>query len=806
MLVLVMAVLLVVTLVACNDDKKPGPGSVDDGTMTTGKYFDKLWELASDIGGEKIAADDDLALHFGVVLNLANKNIRSDVTYSEMGLGIDVQAVVGRKETTAPENTALKLRLYDPTDKVNNEIVTLYMFAKDLDNLYIDFGGQSIKVPHNAATTMWKTIVGKENGLNTEIFGGLNNKFIGEGEDAKSINDYINDFVGDFGETWTLNTLINKVLNMTGLNLKELLEQYWDTISGIGILGDLKVSDIIGDDGVVDLMKILKLDVLSTLFQVTTTAKDGVTTYKASLDSGLFNMVSGLLGDAGKTLFGSKTDDTKNSSISLLYTEKNNAIDSFSIAAAFGGLKTTSTNGAQNTTVNPVLTVTISDLSVEKYNSAKNGININTDNYSDQIAVKEQLSLEVSGATLKKIDGFTDEDVKLAHKIDITVLGHVDIVNVENNGTKLALYIDLNGERLGTATYANGVLAGKLEGKLANGITVDGKLYKGFTANIDFNPAETFTELLDILVPESWKPGYVDPVEPVEPVDPVDPEEPETPVKPAEPTYPTADDFVDASKVELDEFGEAKYNEGVGWSMGNWAKTIAYAYPLLGFNNNIKIAVDDVLKTYVDVVNNFKTGTVTVQETNKDGSLKYELDDKGEVKLDKNGNRIPVTKELTVDYFVITREGRENLILTTLSNPPMADLSISECIDYIMGKEVVTEEKEPSIYKAALRIVNILASNLAIDGVTVDEKDENSTQYTENIKALLDADVTVIGDVQKGAHLSVEAKIGGATVKISESLEVVKIVTEGENVTFEIVTIEANEAEGYYDISDWFEF
>ncbi|MDE6302260.1 MAG: hypothetical protein K2M36_01550, partial [Clostridia bacterium] len=410
--------------------------------------------------------------------------------------------------------------LYDATAESNGEILTLYMFANDLDNLYIDFCGKNIKVPHNAATTMWNTIVGKENGLNTEILGGLTDKIFGEGEDAKSINDYINDFAGDFGEGWTLNTLINKVLGMTGLDLRSLLVNNWTLIGGI--LGGVKVDDIVDANGTINLLKVLKTEFVQTAFTSSMdTSEDGVTTYRASINSSIFNMVKGFMDDikggfnqAGTAILGSSSD------ISLLFTEKNDTIDSFSIQALLGGMTAALGNvpGVGNANIAPCVTLTITDLRVEKFDSTKNNITL-ANTYTEDIALNEKLSLEISGATLKAIDGFTDEDIKLNHKIDITVRGKADIINKENNGTKIAVYIDFDNERIATATFANGVLAGKLEGKLKDGVTIDGKLYKGFTAIVEFNFADKFYGLLDGLVPERWKPGYVEPPQPEHPAE-----------------------------------------------------------------------------------------------------------------------------------------------------------------------------------------------------------------------------------------------------------------------------------------------
>ena len=146
LLIVVMAVVLVFSLVACNKDNGP-----KDGTPvreTSAEYFTALWNSTSSIGADTIANNADLAIGFGVEISIDTFNEVLNEVHQQIDLGLDVQAVVGRTEATAG-NTAVKIRLYDPTDANHQEILTLYAFANDIDNIYIDFAGNNVKLTNN---------------------------------------------------------------------------------------------------------------------------------------------------------------------------------------------------------------------------------------------------------------------------------------------------------------------------------------------------------------------------------------------------------------------------------------------------------------------------------------------------------------------------------------------------------------------------------------------------------------------------------------------------------------------------------
>lgn len=83
LLIVVLALVLVFSLVACGDKDKGGnnggnntPPTPPDTTANVKNYFNTLWEKSTGIGGEKIGANDDLKVSLGltVALDFADSN------------------------------------------------------------------------------------------------------------------------------------------------------------------------------------------------------------------------------------------------------------------------------------------------------------------------------------------------------------------------------------------------------------------------------------------------------------------------------------------------------------------------------------------------------------------------------------------------------------------------------------------------------------------------------------------------------------------------------------------------------------
>lgn len=91
---------------------------------TSQEYFTNLWNLSKGIGSEAIAANDNLAVHADLSLALATESNAGKV-YQKVDLGFSIDLVLDKsaKAATSESQTALKVRVYDPTD--NETWVTL---------------------------------------------------------------------------------------------------------------------------------------------------------------------------------------------------------------------------------------------------------------------------------------------------------------------------------------------------------------------------------------------------------------------------------------------------------------------------------------------------------------------------------------------------------------------------------------------------------------------------------------------------------------------------------------------------------
>lgn len=433
--------ILVVSLVACNkkpDDPTPPPEPPPGPTaLTTSDYFETLWATSASIGKEEIAETDDIALGFGVELALGTKELLQGYAVHTIDIGLDVQAVVGRTKSTT-NNTALKVRIYDPTDTQNAEIATMYLFANDLDNVYFDFAGKNIKVNHGFATyiweilkaqgvkvnnSVWEKIVNDNNAFNTGAISDLlDSKFIGTGSNKKSINYYVNTIVGDFGDDWTVSKLLGGILNMAGLDKTKItgMLQGDKTVEGIVnlILPALGISSIdsLFTGNKLDIYPLLTGALGEALFgggenaavPPTSVTNGNVTSYNVTIDGSLLGMVLNMSAVGMSEL----AQMLGSGGINLGFSASDNKIKDFTLGATLTGLKTTIDNpsGAGKIDVVPELSIKINKLRVNKADTT----NIVTtkvakNQYKEQLDIHEQFSVEVKG---------TDKGIEIINAID----------------------------------------------------------------------------------------------------------------------------------------------------------------------------------------------------------------------------------------------------------------------------------------------------------------------------------------------------------------------------------------------------
>lgn len=463
LLVLVLALVLAFSLVACGD-KGGGGGDKPDPTPTpqefsTVDYFNKLWDLSKGIGSEKIGKDDNLAVSADLSLSLGTENIAGKV-FQKVDLGVSIDLVLDKsaKAATSESQTAAKIRLYDPTG--NETWVTAYVFMNDPTCIYLDFAGQYIKIPFNYR--------------NTELSARLDQFFtqdktivLNKNTDKRqelTIAELLTKFTDDMGSDWNINKLISRIVDLTGVNLKDMLST--GTVGSVvnALFSGVNLFD---SNGNLDVHGILTSDIGASLFKNSSVTTNGdVKTYSTQFDSDTFKILSGFVDGLSNLL-----DAT--SKISMTFNERAGEMEGFGLRVQFANsIKAKDPSG---TTVFPVLNLNINKLSFRKATGSDITTAVARENYKTDVALDMGVALDVTGVALdataldarnqnrfSEIEGLNN--FVLDGKLALTLKGKVDLWNKTNNTTTAAAalsYVPNNGDKIDivNVSFANGTLA-----------------------------------------------------------------------------------------------------------------------------------------------------------------------------------------------------------------------------------------------------------------------------------------------------------------------------------------------------------
>ncbi len=467
LLILLLAFVLIFALVGCHDKNGDDKGSEDSekpttqvNTITTGQYFSELWAKSKTIGNTQITKNDDLALSADLSLKLMVRN--SKAIKREVNLGIALQLVLDRtskavdptsqKEYLTGAKSAAKVKLYDPASKQN--WLTAYYFVDDAKNIYIDFDGQSIVLPFDT---------GYNDTYAQEAADFINNKVLIANGNI-TIADILNAVVSGTGSNWNLNTLINSLIKLFNFDLENFL-----TNNTIGSLLDqmLGISDAIDINGVVDIEKVLKGQLIGAIFtpsQKTTYTNDAsridysTTLNIASVKDIVTSAISGIdMSDTVKDILGL----LMGSEMTLSYSTKNNDIDGIKLGIVFNIMFSEGDiRGCR-----PAVELAINDISIEKGDTAKREqyFGMTKDNYKSDVAVDLEAAVNIKGISLDPSMG-ADEDASLIvldGTYTVGLKGKVDLAtaNVANNGTQAYAYIAKDGKPFLEASFKAGALA-----------------------------------------------------------------------------------------------------------------------------------------------------------------------------------------------------------------------------------------------------------------------------------------------------------------------------------------------------------
>lgn len=479
LLIVVLALVLVFSLVACGDKDKGGnnggnntPPTPPDTTANVKNYFNTLWEKSTGIGGEKIGETDDLKVSLGLTVALDFADSNGSVKDS-IDLGILLDVVLDRSTgTDRSTNTAIKAKFYDPTSGEN--WFSAYYFFNDVDNIYIDYAGQHVQIPFSYLNDTYN-----KNFYNF-VFNDkvIKDKVDDKGQvtkEGKTIAQIITALTKNMGSSWDLNVLIGDVLKVFDIDIKSAK----DTISGVLEMIGIKADDAFDAQGNINIKNILTNDTVAEFFvndETTTTTENGVTTYVTKLSPSVLDMLSMVGGSLPESLKG-LLDVIDGLDLALEFTTKNDAIDSFTIRA---GLPAIEGENANVVDVHPVVAITITDLDFAKASKGEIEKSMATEknNYKNDVVLDAEVAIDLKGITLNALafdkEGYARfskvntaiggglDNIVLDGTLALTLNGKLDLKNKENNGTVAKAALTYKGVNIVEASFVNGTLAVKV--------------------------------------------------------------------------------------------------------------------------------------------------------------------------------------------------------------------------------------------------------------------------------------------------------------------------------------------------------
>lgn len=486
LLIVVLALVLVFSLVACGDKDKGGnnggnntPPPPPDTTANVKNYFNTLWEKSTGIGGEKIGETDDLKVSLGLTVALDFADGNGSVKDS-IDLGILLDVVLDRSSgTDKSTNTAIKAKFYDPTSGEN--WFSAYYFFNDVDNLYIDYAGQHVQIPFSYLNDTYN-----KNFYNF-VFNDkvIKDKVDDKGQvtkEGKTIAQIITALTKNMGSSWDLNVLIGDVLKVFDIDI----ESAKGTISGVLEAVGIKADDAFDAQGNINIKNILTNDTVAEFFvndETTTTTENGVTTYVTKLSPSVIDMLK-LAGSSLPESLNGLLDVIDGLDLALEFTTKNDAIDSFTIRA---GLPAIEGENANVVDVHPVVAITITDLDFAKASKGEIEKSMATakSNYTQDVVLDAEVAIDLKGITLNALafdkEGYARfskvneaikkddptikkglEEIVLDGNLALTLSGKLDLKNKENNGTVAKAALTYKGVNIVEASFVNGTLAVKV--------------------------------------------------------------------------------------------------------------------------------------------------------------------------------------------------------------------------------------------------------------------------------------------------------------------------------------------------------
>lgn len=444
LLIVVMAVVMVFALVACNKDNQGGGSNPGDNTpskkITSAEYFTQIWDVAAGIGDEEIPDDKNIYIGAEFEITLGSREYitakaEDNKSYyvagykNEQGTSLDLklQIILDRNSANS-ENTVLKASLGSGAQ----EIVGLYYALKNPDDIYVDFAGQHILFPLHFDITLkegGKDVTYSNSTLGTLLKGALGKEFK-INNTPLTLDSLLKAMTKDMGEDWSIDNLVNAILPVVGLDLDSLLSNLDDM--GLGKL----ISEFKDEEGNLSIKKALNSGIVENVLQLS--ARQQGNKYMLTMGP----MIPSMIGDAICS-----NDITP--SLTINFEKDGNAFkDGLTINLDIEG----SDFRVDNT--HPFLAVKIKDL--EFGNADKHELAVNTQNYTENAQFEIKESFSAKGV---KFNGEALQNIEFGAKFKLDLKK----ADAKTNGTQANVYLKYGDKNIVEASYIGGTLALKVD-------------------------------------------------------------------------------------------------------------------------------------------------------------------------------------------------------------------------------------------------------------------------------------------------------------------------------------------------------
>ncbi len=435
LLIVVLAIVMVFALVACNptdkDNDKDKDKDKDPETSAeiekTQQVFTKLWDLTKDIGNETIAATKDVYINADLAVTIGERDLFNKSDSHSFELGIKLEGILDRS-TNNSAHTALKIGLYSGS----KSIADIFFAIAEPSKIYIDFDGQKVLLPLE---------VNYDENINNEALGPwIVGALADEIEDlgGKTVGTILKGFTDAMGGEWNLDKFINALLPLFGMEPQDIVDMVAGFVPSLA-------KEMTDEDDNLSIGKALSSETLAGFFKSTITGSS----YTTSLNS---DLIEGFILDP----LGMSSDNGDDISLEIAFEEQGGKLkDGVTVTAdLYSGLyeEKMMSNSDGSGYLTPFVKLHIKDLEFGDGTSKTIAPKNAKADYTTNVALEAKEKLSFEGV---KLNGEALKDIEITAKASLDLEG----TEAATNKTQAGIALKYDNKPILQASFVKGRLA-----------------------------------------------------------------------------------------------------------------------------------------------------------------------------------------------------------------------------------------------------------------------------------------------------------------------------------------------------------